>query len=83
VLSDLGCVEGGPQSWCTMFCNCAANFRQFYLLLWKNFVLQVHIKKPRLLLYVTIISSQIRRPVGTVFELILPLLAVVLVIGLK
>ena len=24
-----------------MFCDCGANFRQFYLLLWKNFVLQV------------------------------------------
>jgi len=24
-----------------MFCDCAANFRKFYLLLWKNFVLQV------------------------------------------
>ena len=30
-----------------MFCDCAANFRQFYLLLWKNFILQVSLNSVR------------------------------------
>ena len=30
-----------------MLCDCAANFRQFYLLLWKNFILQVSLNSVR------------------------------------
>ena len=63
--------------------NIGVGFRRFYLLLWKNFILQVahmHLLRPS---YYIQFLPQIRRPIGTVFELVLPLLATVLVIAIK
>ena len=92
-------VEGGVSSkrWCSrlrwsrvlIVCkmvqlNVEVNFRRFYLLLWKNFILQVMLMLLRLAAHLNfVLSMQIRRPIGTAFELILPVLAVLVVIVLR
>ncbi|XP_019857855.1 PREDICTED: ATP-binding cassette sub-family A member 3-like [Amphimedon queenslandica] len=45
--------------------SCSLLTQQYFLLLWKNFILQF------------------RRPIGTVFEIVLPLLAVIFLVGLR